>query len=505
MSQGAIFKIVVQDDRFDSLITASRLLQTRLSELRRGGKLPTISDIGKTHIMYMYDSYQPHVAIASEYNKVKPFGDGTSYIGPASSTIEFAFPAYGNFTSDMFLHIKLKPIGSDTATTPTVTNPLFRFCAYPGVKLLKKVRLNSAQLVIDEYSPDDVIANSKFFLTEDQKAGWNTCMGQQTQKEAIYYANSFTGQLTYMDGAQTPKLYHESLELFIPLQFWFCKDPSHALLNDLFVNSQRTITCELAPIHEIIKAVVPNIIDPAILDPVDLPLSRIGMEANLYVNGLYVNSDIHEIFTRKIGFSLIRVHRSQTFQIRNEMGSFLLDQLKFPAEYLMTGVRSKHMNNDFDRWWLMGTPKVRTRKTKLLIPTLVWNATENANQLVWREPIESSTLESMIETIGITTHGVEIFPSLPGAFYNAYMPIRYTENEMAISPKDTSAFLINFCLHPGQFNPSGHYNLSASREMYINYTLKHAYASSHAEMLISMSAINFLVRNGDNIELRYTV
>jgi hypothetical protein len=280
------------------------------------------------------------------------------------------------------------------------------------------------------------------------------------------------------------------------------------MLNDMLMTSNRTITCELAPIHEIIKAVLPSASDPAVLNPVALPFSRLGIEANLYVNGLYVNPEIHEIFARKIGFSLIRVHRSQKNQIRNGSGSFLLDQLKYPAEYLMVGVRSRAIVNDFDRWWLMGIPKVRNNYNRLMIPTLLWKETPAppSSHLVWREAVEATTLESMIDTIGITTHGVEIFPSISGAFYNAYMPIRYKENELIISPKDTSSFLINFCLHPGQFNPSGHYNLSAGREMYINYSLKPTYAETPlAEMVITMSAINFLVRRGDSIELRYSV
>jgi hypothetical protein len=77
-----------------------------------------------------------------------------------------------------------------------------------------------------------------------------------------------------------------------------------------------------------------------------------------------------------------------------------------------------------------------------------------------------------------------------------------------VSPSDTSSFLVNFCLYPGKFNPSGYYNLSAGREMYINYSLKPAAADiegGDAEMVISMSALNFLIRKGDKISLRYSL
>ena len=74
--------------------------------------------------------------------------------------------------------------------------------------------------------------------------------------------------------------------------------------------------------------------------------------------------------------------------------------------------------------------------------------------------------------------------------------------------KRQSVFLVTFCLYPGKFNPSGHYNLSAGRELYINYSLRPEFADiepGRAEMVISMSALNFLIRKGDRINLRYAL
>jgi hypothetical protein len=63
-------------------------------------------------------------------------------------------------------------------------------------------------------------------------------------------------------------------------------------------------------------------------------------------------------------------------------------------------------------------------------------------------------------------------------------------------------------LYPGKFNPSGYYNLSAGREMYINYVLKPQFATAESgrfEMVILMSALNFIVRRGDHLHLRYSL
>jgi hypothetical protein len=180
----------------------------------------------------------------------------------------------------------------------------------------------------------------------------------------------------------------------------------------------------------------------------------------------------------------------------------------------MVGVRARSLASDFDRWWMMGTPRARAVRSKIAVSSLVYDAAASTPTLVrWSPQVriacEYTSLDSSIDTIGITAHGIDIFPQLPGIFYNAYMPSRYAENSMVSAPADSSTFLINFCLYPGKFSPSGYYNLSAGREIYINYVLQPAAGSAlltnPQEMVISMSAINFLMRRGDKISLRYAL
>lgn len=530
MSQGAVFKLVLRDDRFDRLFTASEYLRQQLHAIRVKRKAsgesnvqPSFVDIERTHILYIHAAYRPYVSVASEYSRVKPSGDCAGSIGASGSILQFTFPIYGHFTSDMAIHIRFPPIGKlpDQTSTdpqtyvPTAAQPLLRYCALPGVRIFKKVELRSDQLLIDDYTPDDVLAYSKFFIHADQRVGWNRCNGQQEIRDASYIANGFTGFLSYTDGPQTPKFYQEGFAMLVPLQFWFCRDAANALLNDLIPNSQRTVTCELAPLGNIIQALK---IGPTNLNSdlvtTDLPFSKLGIEVELYVNNLYVNPEVHDIFASRVGFSLIRVHRRQINQLQSNKDSFLLDHLKFPAEYLMVGVRSRILATDFDRWWMMGSPYNTPIRQRLMvsigIPSqsgqetgILTDLTGVQHAIRIANPI--TTLDNIVDTIGVTAHGIEIFPQLPSTFYNAYMPIRYSNNGMVVSPYDSSAFLVNFCLYPGRFNPSGYYNLSAGREMYINYSLKPGVAEGGSEMVISMSALNFLIRKGDKISLRYTI
>jgi hypothetical protein len=72
------------------------------------------------------------------------------------------------------------------------------------------------------------------------------------------------------------------------------------------------------------------------------------------------------------------------------------------------------------------------------------------------------------------------------------------------------AFLVSFCLQPGGAGASGYHNLSAGRELYLEYRLKPEIAAalppgSTYELVVSASALNFLVRHGDHVFLKYSV
>ncbi len=522
---GGVFRLVLRDERFDGFLQAADYLRRRLDAVRLRRRAagepnvqPTFADIEESHLLYIRAAYRPFVSVASEYTRVRPHGHGTSAVGPSGGSIQFTFPTFGHFTSDIALHLRFRAVGDAAAAAagaaPTPAAPLLRYCAYPGLRAAQRVEFRSDEVLIDDYTPDDAVAYGKFFVATDHRPGWDRCHGQQELRAATYTANGFTGVLTYADGPQTPKLFQEELELFVPLQFWMCRDAAHALLNDLIPNSQRTIVVELAPLDLLIQALVPapagpapDPLAPAGLVRVPLPFQRLAVEADLYVNGLYVNPEIHDVFASRIGFGLCRVHRRQTSPLIGSPDRVLLDQLKYPAEFFAVGFRDRANAADFDRWWMMGTRTPRPDATKLLVPAMVWNAPLQVCQLVCREAVEATTLEPLIAALSVTAHGIEIFPQLPAVFYNAYMPCRYPANSLVVAPVDASAFLVSFCLYPGRFNPSGYYNLSAGRELYIGYVLKGSYdlTPGRAEMVVSMSALNFLIRRGDKFQLKFSL
>lgn len=109
----------------------------------------------------------------------------------------------------------------------------------------------------------------------------------------------------------------------------------------------------------------------------------------------------------------------------------------------------------------------------------------------------------IMDSIEVSAHGITLFRNTHESFYNSYLPYRFGSN--INTPLDRGMYMINFNFNPGDFQPSGHINLSRAREFYIRY--QSLYDSSlpeyKTEMIISSSAINFLLVKDGSAVLRY--
>jgi hypothetical protein len=394
----------------------------------------------------------------------------------------------------MVLHAKISPIGSTSATSP-----YYRYCALPGMRLLKQVAFYSDETRIDDYTRDEAVAYSKFFVDTNHQTGWLRAVGQQQVLTATSFNPAGYSVITqYADGAQTPATYQPTLDMWIPLQFDFCMDAARALPNDLITASQRVIKMDIAPITDMLFAYDTN------MNAIALPVSQLQMDLNLYVNTLFVNPEIHEIIASRIGLSLIRVHRRQTAQTTLAKQSILLNQLKYPIEFILFGFRDINNLNDPDQWYLMGTPYPVTSASQFLIPIAYWNGV--ANQLAIRTAKNVTSLENLVDLgLSFTTQTVEIYKDKPIQFFSNYMPLRYMQYSSIRSANDANMGLISECLYPGNFQPSGYFPSSAGRELYLSYESSLISPSLTTEYLVFACTLNFLVRKGDKVLLRFSV
>ena len=463
---------------------------------------------GGRHILQFFKNGSPQkrIEMAPAWGEDQSFylavsmGDYKSYYRAINQPV-------GNIPS-----LYANPPGSAGPPDSTQTPPperLYRYCAYPGIRLLDRVEFRSDETLIDDYTSDEVSFINKFQIGADQRAAWDRSMGQAETRTAEYYnPNGYTGVMHYKDGLQTPRPRHAATDLWIPLQFWMNRDPATALLNDLVPTSQRKITVRLARLEKILKTVrlARDGRGGACYRPdAQQELQTFPLKMALYVNNLFVNPEIHDIFTSRIGFSLIRVHRRQTQLLNQGRGRIPLDKLRYPGEYLYYGVRDRQNASHFDHWHLFGRARARTDGTALAATMAVWNKGAGIMEAQTVIATETTTLDPVISSTKVSAHGIDLYPQLPGTFFNTYLPQRYSNGTFIVSPDDTSALFMTFCLYPGKPNPSGYYNLSAGRELYLSYKGPTITARRPAELVVSMSALNFLVRKGDKVSLRYSI
>jgi hypothetical protein len=495
MSNGGDFQLLSRDPEHDKYLNAQNLLKRRLYKISN----PKINDIKEYHFLPIDATYTPSINIASLYTKVQ--SSGNSHLIDGTNTLSFIPPNTGNFLSDVVLHIHFDAIGTktDVITSDTI---LYRYCALPGLRILENAQFRNSSLVIDEVTTADAVLRHKFFTDPRHKVGRERCLGQNTLRHASYHANKYTGNFGYYDGHQTYKPYHEPLDLYIAIPFWFCGDIKDALHTDFIPNTQRNIQCTLAPLSNIIKAAHedPNNFNSMI--DVKLPFTKLGMQSNLYVNEIFVPPIINEIFSKNVKFGLIHTFKKQQVSVTANDTSIKLDQLKYPGEYLMVGVSDSTLKNNFDQWWMTGTNLARTTYDDILAPTMLYSEPTSSWTIVGRTCTQISELDNIVEELGLTFHGIPIYSTMNSKFYNAYLPTRYGKNAMCNSPNDTNTFLISMCILPGDRQHTGYSNFNDSRNIELNFTIKDT-VTTPIDITVCMSALNFLIKNGDNLSLKF--
>lgn len=529
MATGGIFTLITNDGKQDRMLMATQLLNTRLVEIRkmraRAGlrdPTPTLVDIERTHLLFMNAHFKPFAAIGFEYNKVRP-QSGT--VGFGNTGVQFSIPQFGDFFHDMVLHLKI---------TQGVSSSRWQWANFLGERLVKRAKFEVNGNPLDEYNDNVHKFHESFFVTPNKRTGWNRMIGQEQCEngflEHVTAAQNGSNGCSpvrecklFANGLQTPKTTHNAFELFIPLLFWFNKDPRLSIPSVSIPYGQRFITIDFATLNEVarLSRAAATCADNG--GTVTFTTTPAIDQAILIINNIFVNPEVHDIFIKRIGFNLIRVHRLQTVRV-NTSGNqeILLNQLKWPVETLYVGLRpvsnndlTASPNNVMENWHIFGGV---TDDGAVEMPVLsaaggalgAGNAISAVGDLLVHNACFKCCYPTINE-INIEAHGVPLGPLLPNTFYNAYVPYTYGGHHIN-TPDDCGALMINFNLYPGSYQPSGHVNVSRAREFFIKFSIANipttttaaVSSSTPADLIIVAVAINFLLISDGSAVLRYS-
>lgn len=526
MSTGGIFTLITNDGKQDRMLMATELLRARLARIAKARHVagldptPTLVDIEKTHVLFMNAHFKPFAAIGYEYNKVRASSGATTL----NSTVQFSIPQFGDFFHDMVLHVRLNAVGTKS-TTET-----WRWCAYPGERLLEKVRFTVNGNPLDEYYSQDYNFYRQFELGANKVTGYNRCAGQQELTPAVLNsgttaagtaaASALGGAATAArventahlwvhasDGYQTLKsatghadatvatghVATDVLEVTMPLLFWFNKDPRLSIPSVSIPFGQRFVEIDLTAFGNLAVGVA----DGTDADsPTAATLTAPTVDVcELYVNNIFVNPEVHDIFIKRIGFNLIRVHRRQATRVTSlSGGEVLLNNFKWPIESIYFGFRDTAQSTatadakSLDGWCNFAQSHIT-------------NITHGDSTASWLAQIP------VVNRVTFQAHGIPIYNEIPAVMYNQYFPL--VRGEKLNTPTDLGAYCVMFNLYPGVYQPSGHINVSRAREFYVKFdnasTNSRALGTvTEADLLASANALNFLLISDGSAVLRYS-
>jgi hypothetical protein len=377
MATGGIFQLITNDGKQDRMLMASALLKQRIDAARAkrvaagdDDTTPTLFDIERTHILFTNAHFKPFAAIGYEYNKVKA-NSGSPSLG---NSVTFSIPQFGDFFHDMVLHVVLDQPTLTGLPANESDQSLMRWCDFPGERLIENVKFDVNGNPLDEYTHDATNFHREFQVQPNKRLGWERCVGQQEPEEGWVdqpnWVSSGVGsslvshrtKAQTTSGAQTPTGQKTGqLEFFIPLLFWCNKDPRLSVPSVAIPYGQRFITFTLAAQAKLVGTFPrgANLGDFSNTSGGTLSTTDLVSKIELYINNIFVNPEVHNIFIKRIGFTLIRVHRLQVTNTTSSNAEILLQQLKWPIEALFVGMRVKsyysgtvaQVNQNLDKWY----------------------------------------------------------------------------------------------------------------------------------------------------------
>jgi hypothetical protein len=643
VNDGKADKMIMATDMLDCRI--KEITALRMAEgYTDGEELPTLLDIEQTHILFVNAHFRPFAAVAYEYARVR-VQSGTPQFG---GSVTFSIPQQGDFFHDMVINVTLSAatVTPSTATaftcpanrsnvmvdaagningtgavnlystavvrhdvvdlsltnvlalagaTATAQGGALHYADLPGGRLVKNVFFTVNGNPLDNYPSDSYVYFDKFMVSANKRAGWNRCMGQENPMNGWSRHNRFASaadtnqevsrrSVQVLRGAQTPKLTQPALEMWIPLLFWYTRDPRLSIASVSIPHGQRFITVDIQDIAKVLymrpsmklrsqvtvftyahastaidaaspdNAVggswTPNTSEPGDAAGLTTDIQQytlfhdvggsetlsnvsLGTSANLgtmptptfstfdlYINNIYLNPNVHDIYIERIGFSLIRIHRNQTVNLCVNESEVLLSAFKFPIEYFFVGLRPSLNLSDVTRSdtdWKSFMWKTEQKQDLLCSTPMVYNSDPAtvtslhggflnrtgstngvADQITYRTP------QKTIDTLSVTAHGISMYNQYNATFFENYLPWQYGGDNL-VTPAEEGTLLVNFCFYPGTYQPSGHINVSRSREFHVSYTSSVVGSTvTSADLVAQGSAINFLLISDGSAVLRYS-
>lgn len=527
MTTGNIFTLMINDGKQDALLNATQYLQKRIDDIyntriqncmkdmqkyfnnpsnfykqnfneekqkwldepvdycsnHTQAVHQTMIEISKTHKIYVGSCFKPFVAMAYSYIKINE-KEGSQTFG---NEITYIIPQYGTWIQDMVLHIRLTGLHAMSSVDKV------KYCSLLGHRLMEKVTFQINNGTIAEYTSELYNKHYQFHVPTNKKQGWLRNVGHEIPNLAYMTpdpsSNEFREYRWFGDGPQTFKNKHDSIDMYIPLLFWFNLDIAQAFPNIKIPKGSVKVKIKFADLSKIVASA-----DYGGGGAYQAPLIS---TADLYVNHISTLPELEQILLQDYDFNLIRIHKIYEKTLNNSDSDILLKELKFPVEHIAIAFRPEVNYSDIDNWYrsTVLTP------VDLLVPAAVMDNTQipPAPSLA----INSATYYTetpSIDRCGLKIKDIEIFQNDTVNKFSSFYP--YTAIGLN-TPEDQGWLLFNMQFRPDSYDPSGHIDMSRNREVYLNYSSSYVNDLHRTRLIVIAQTINFLVVRNNSAYLRY--
>ena len=246
---------------------------------------------GNPQITFWKVSYRRHTNFAME--SIEQTFNGQADFG---RRVTCTISRNGDLAYRTYLQVTLPEINQYMASTGTAAGPVYaRWLDFPGEQLISQVEVEIGGQRIDRQYGDWMHIWNQLTLTSEQQRGYYKMVGNTTQLTYITDP-SFSD----VDGpcesnaprqVCAPRNALPETTLYVPLQFWYCRNPGLALPLIALQYHEVKINLDIRPIDECLWAVNDLSCDGTKAVKVTTAYNQSLVAASLYVDYVFLDTD----------------------------------------------------------------------------------------------------------------------------------------------------------------------------------------------------------------------
>ena len=347
--------------------------------------------------------------------------------------ITVLLPRKGDLLGSLWLEIKLPAlIDSTTGLSLSYPNSV-------GHSLIQEVSIEIGEQEIDKQTGEWMEIWSNFTVTEDKRQAWNNMIGK-------------TSGASQGNAPSSSVNLHGPLSLYVPLRFWFCKNPGLYLPLLALQYHPVRINITLRPLQQMF------LLDSPTVTPCDQSTLAASI-TSMIMYGDYIHLDVEE---------------RRRFVTSNH--EYLIEQVQYtPSIAIDPSARTVQIPMEFNHplrelfWIIQRDASVNSHQWFNYTNLTIGDTTPQGFQ-------------NLIDTALLRIEGYDRFDKRNADYFRLVQPFQYH----TVVPIDDFIYTYSFCLRPEDIQPSGSMNASRldtmTLQLEMNINVSPPRGSSHARI-----------------------